>query len=127
MSKHNKDYVVVEPGEPHPLGWDVPPIDDLRSAIEHLKKFPGQYVETDYPVDPDAELAGVYRYIGAGGTVARPTRIGPAMTFNNVKGYPGSRVLVGLLASRDRVSRLLGAPVRELGLQMGKARTTLAS
>ena len=44
------------------------------------------------------------------------------MMFNNVKGYPGSRVLVGLLASRERVSHLLGAPVRELGIQMGRAR-----
>jgi gallate decarboxylase subunit C len=52
----------------------------------------------------------------------RPTRIGPAMTFNNVSGHPGSRVLVGLLASGDRVSRLLGAPSHDLGVQMGKAR-----
>lgn len=52
----------------------------------------------------------------------RPTRIGPAMTFNNIKGYPDSRVLVGLLASRERVSALLGARVRELGIQMAEAR-----
>lgn len=75
----------------HPLGWNVPNINDLRSAIAHIKQFKGQYIETDRPVDPIAELAGVYRYIGAGGTVMRPTRIGPAMTFNNVKGYPNSR------------------------------------
>ena len=74
----------------HPLGWDVPNINDLRSAIAHLKTFKGQYIETDHPVDPKAELAGVYRYIGAGGTVMRPTQIGPAMTFNNVKGYPNA-------------------------------------
>lgn len=125
MAEDRNTYTVVQPGEPHPLGWQVPPINDLRSALEHLKRFPGQYLETDHPVDPDAELAGVYRYIGAGGTVMRPTRIGPAMMFNNVTGYPGSRVLVGLLASRERVSRLLGAPVRELGIQMGKARATV--
>lgn len=122
MSRKNEPWTVLEPGRPHPLGWKVPPIDDLRSAIEHLKTIPGQYTETDHEVDPKAELAGVYHYIGAGGTVMRPTRIGPAMTFNNVKGDPGSRVLVGLLASRERVSHLLGAPVRELGIQMGKAR-----
>ncbi len=28
-----------------------------------------------------AELAGVYRYVGAGGTVKRPTKEGPAMIF----------------------------------------------
>ncbi len=115
-------YHVVKPGDPHPQGWHVPPVNDLRSAIELLKTVPGQYIETDREVDPKDELAGVYRYIGAGGTVMRPTRIGPAMTFNNIKGYPGSRVLVGLLASRERVSLLLGAPVRELGIQMAEAR-----
>jgi gallate decarboxylase subunit C len=109
----------------HPLGWNVPNINDLRSAIAHIKQFKGQYIETDHPVDPIAELAGVYRYIGAGGTVMRPTRIGPAMTFNNVKGYPNSRVLVGMMASRERVSLLLGAPTRELGMQMGKAVKTV--
>jgi gallate decarboxylase subunit C len=108
-----------------PFGWKSPNINDLRSVIEHLKKFKGQYIETDRPVDPIAELAGVYRYIGAGGTVMRPTRIGAAMTFNNVKGYPNSRVLVGMMASRERVSLLLGAPTRELGMQMGQAVKTV--
>ena len=117
-----KDYVEVKPGEPHPLGWKVPPVNDLRSALDLLKTVPGQYLETDHEVDPVAELAGVYRRVGAGGTVMRPTRIGPAMMFNTVKGYPDARVLVGLLASRERVSRLLGAPTRELGIQMGDAR-----
>ncbi|MBD6615002.1 hypothetical protein FNW02_03825 [Komarekiella sp. 'clone 1'] len=41
----------------HPLGWNVPNINDLRSAIAHIKKFKGQYIETDHPVDPKAELA----------------------------------------------------------------------
>lgn len=122
MKKKPTDYNVVEPGQPSPLGWKIPPINDLRSAIAFLKKFPGEYIETDREVDPKAELAGVYRHIGAGGTVLRPTRIGPAMTFNVVKDYPGARVLVGLMASRKRVSRLLGAPERELALQMGEAR-----
>jgi 4-hydroxy-3-polyprenylbenzoate decarboxylase len=120
--KRPTTYHVVKPGDPHPQGWNVPPVNDLRSAIELLKTLPGQYIETDREVDPKDELAGVYRYIGAGGTVMRPTRIGPAMTFTNIKGYPGARVLVGLLASRERVSALLGAPVRELGIQMAEAR-----
>jgi 4-hydroxy-3-polyprenylbenzoate decarboxylase len=124
--KRPTTYHVVKPGDPHPQGWKVPPVNDLRSAIELLKTIPGQYIETDREVDPKDELAGVYRYIGAGGTVMRPTRIGPAMTFNSVKGYPGSRVLVGLLASRERVSALLGAPVHELGIQMAEARKNVA-
>ena len=51
---------------------------DLRSALELLESIPGQMVHTDVEVDPSAELAGVYRYVGAGGTVARPTKTGPA-------------------------------------------------
>lgn len=96
-------------------------VDDLRSALELLKTLPKQYHETDVEIDPNADLAGVYKQIGAGGTVARPTRIGPAMMFNNIKGYPGSRVLVGLLASRERVAAMLGAPSTELGKHMGQA------
>lgn len=90
-------------------------ITDLRSALTHLAIFSGELIETDEPVDPMAELAGVYRHIGAGGTVQRPTRIGPAMLFNNVKGHPDARVLIGLLASRERVARLLNYSARELG------------
>ena len=79
-------------------------VDDLRSAIELIQSIPGEYVETDVEVDPKAELSGVYRHVGAGGTVMRPTKIGPAMMFNNVKGHPGARVIIGMLASRKRVA-----------------------
>ena len=74
-------------------------INDLRSALELLQTIDGQYVETDVEVDPNAELSGVYRYVGAGGTVSRPTREGPAMVFNNVKGHPDARVAIGVLAA----------------------------
>ena len=90
-------------------------VNDLRSALDLLASEPGQLVETDVEVDPQAELAGVYRYVGAGGTVARPTKEGPAMVFNNVRGYPGARVLIGLLASRKRTAMLLGTEPENLG------------
>jgi UbiD family decarboxylase len=90
-------------------------VNDLRSAIELLKTIPGQYVETNEPVDPKAELSGVYRYVGAGGTVKRPTQVGPAMMFNNVKGHPDSPVIIGILASRFRVATLLGTTPEKLG------------
>jgi 4-hydroxy-3-polyprenylbenzoate decarboxylase len=89
--------------------------------MERLKRFPGQLIETNHPVDPNGELAGVYKRVGAGGTVARPTQLGPAMLFNSVKGYPGSRVLVGLMASRKRVGILLDSPPRELTQRMADA------
>lgn len=97
------------------------PINDLRSAIALLQRHEGQYLETDYPVDPNAELAGVYRHIGAGGTVKRPTRTGPAMMFNSIKGYPHSRILVGMHASRERAALLLGCEPSELAKHVGQA------
>lgn len=94
---------------------------DLRSALELLESIPGQMVHTDVEVDPSAELAGVYRYVGAGGTVARPTKTGPAMTFENVKGPPGAKVVIGLLASRKRVGYLLNSKPEKLGFMMRDA------
>lgn len=88
---------------------------DLRKVIEELKQIPGQYHATDEEVDPNAELSGVYRYIGAGGTVKRPTQAGPAMMFNNVKGFPDKRVLIGTMASRQRVGQILHHDYRTLG------------
>lgn len=88
---------------------------DLRKVLEELKELPGQYHETDIEIDPQAELSGVYRYIGAGGTVKRPTQEGPAMTFNTIKGFPGTRVSIGTMASRKRVGEILHHDYRTLG------------
>ncbi len=88
---------------------------DLRKVLEELQKLPGQYHETEIEVDPDAELSGVYRYIGAGGTVKRPTQEGPAMMFNTVKGFSNTRVLIGIMASRKRVGEILHHDYRTLG------------
>ncbi len=90
-------------------------VNDLRSALELLASLQGELVESDTEVDPEAELAGVYRYVGAGGTVARPTKEGPAMVFNHVKGHPEARVAIGVLASRRRVAALLDSRPEELG------------
>lgn len=91
------------------------PVTDLRSALKLLESIPGELVQTDVEVDPEAELSGVYRYVGAGGTIQRPTRRGgPAMIFNNIKGFPGFRVAVGLNGSRNRVGRLLGCDPAKL-------------
>ena len=60
---------------------------DLRSALDFLAQQPGQLVETNVGADPNAEISGIYRYIGSGGTVKRPTQEGPAMIFNNVNGF----------------------------------------
>ncbi|AKA68396.1 UbiD family decarboxylase [Clostridium scatologenes] len=96
-------------------------ITDLRSAIKLLASIPGQLIETNEPVDPHAELSGVYRYIGAGGTVMRPTKIGPAMIFNNVKGHKNARVIIGLLASRERVGLMLDSKPEKLGFLLNES------
>lgn len=97
------------------------PIHDLRSALDFLKEIPGQLVETDVEIDPEAELCGVYRHVGAGGTVQRPTKEGPAMIFNSIKGHPGARVAIGLLANRERVAKMLDADPRRLGFLLNDA------
>lgn len=94
---------------------------DLRSALKVLNEQPGELIYTDEPVEPCAELAGIYRYIGAGGTVKRPTKLGPAMIFKNVKGYNNVQVLIGLLASRKRVALMLGTESEKLGFLLKEA------
>lgn len=97
-------------------------VHDLRSALAFLKTQGGQLIETDVEADPDAEISGIYRYVGAGGTVARPTRQdGPAMVFHNVKGFPGAEVVIGMLASRKRVGLLLDTDYERLGWHLRDA------
>jgi 4-hydroxy-3-polyprenylbenzoate decarboxylase len=88
-------------------------IIDLRTALSFLASIPGQLVSTREPVDPVAELAGVYKLVGAGTPLAPPTRIGPAMLFENVKGY-NMPVVVGVMASRHRTALLMGSTIQRL-------------
>lgn len=95
-------------------------IVDLRSALAFLAAHPGQLISTREPVDPVAELAGVYRHIGAGTPVQPPTRVGPAMLFENVKGF-AVPVVVGVLASRKRTALLLGSREDRLAFDLLEA------
>lgn len=92
-------------------------IVDLRSALEFLASIPGQLVSTRAEVDPVAELAGVYKLVGAGTPVAPPTRTGPAMLFENVKGY-GIPVVTGVLASRRRTALLMNSTIERLAFDL---------
>ena len=96
-------------------------IRDLRDALAFLSTLPGHLSTTSKAIDAHAELAGIYKRIGAGTPVAPPTRIGPAMLFENVKGYPDVRVLVGMLASRERTALLLGSTVEQLPFTLLRA------
>lgn len=81
---------------------------DLRTALALLERVPGELVRTGAPVDPHAELAAVYRKVGAGVPVKPPAPAGPAMLFENVKGYRVP-VVAGVLGTRRRAALLLGA------------------
>lgn len=88
-------------------------ITDLRSALRLLESRRGQLLTTREPVDANAQLAGVYKRVGAGAPVEPPTRIGPAMMFESVKGFD-VRVVTGVLASRERTAILLNSTVERL-------------
>ena len=88
-------------------------ITDLRSALAFLETIPGQLITTKEPVDPMAELAGVYKQVGSGIPVAPPTKVGPAMLFERVKGYD-MQVVTGMLASRERTALLLNSSIDRL-------------
>ena len=88
-------------------------IRDLRSALQFLRSQPGQLVTTGAPVDPYLEIAGIYKLIGAGTPAAPPTQLGPAMLFENVKGFD-MQVVTGVLASRERTALLLGSTAERL-------------
>jgi 4-hydroxy-3-polyprenylbenzoate decarboxylase len=87
---------------------DAADIVDLRTALEFLATVPGQLVRTREPVGPAAELAGVYRLVGAGPPVAPPAPIGPAMIFETVKGFCIAAA-PGILGSRLRTALLMGS------------------
>lgn len=95
-------------------------IRDLRTALEFLSGHPGQLVKTATPVDPVAELAGVYKQIGGGPPLKPPSRTGPAMLFESVKGY-GMPVVVGVMASRERTALLLGTDPDRLAFDLLEA------
>jgi len=89
-------------------------IRDLRSAIALLEKTPGQLITTSEPVDPRAELAGIYRFVGAGTPTITSTKTGPAILFKRVKGCDDVKVITGVLFSRERTAILMGTSAERL-------------
>lgn len=88
-------------------------INDLRSALEFLSNQPDQLISCTEPVDPNAELMGIYKRVGAGPAAQPPTQSGPAILFENVKGYDVP-VVIGVLARRDRVALLMNTTPAQL-------------
>jgi len=100
---------------------ETSPVFDLRSAFDLLAKSPGHVATMGVEVDPKLEVAGIYRYVGAGTPAPPPARLGPAMIFENVRGYPGMRIAAGVLASRERTALLLGTTSERLPFVLTEA------
>lgn len=95
-------------------------IRDLRTALEYLRTIPGELVSTSVPVDPHAELAAVYRKVGAGVPVQPPATAGPAMLFERVKGFE-TPVVAGVLGTRRRVALMLGTEPERVAFRLLEA------
>jgi len=70
---------------------------DMRGTVEFLRKE-GELLVAQEPVDPIYETAGIQVALEEG----------PAILFDNVKGYPGMRSLGNIFSRRDRIAKLFG-------------------
>ena len=70
-------------------------ITSLRSTLEFLKSQDEVLTVTN-EVDPHLEMAGISKAMDNG----------PAILFDNIKGYPGNRALTALFSRFDRVARI---------------------
>ncbi len=86
--------------------------DDLRGWIKALDKA-GELKHIHEPVDPILEIAEITDRVskwgrpGSVGAGAKSAPGGPALLFENVKGYPGSRVLMNQFGSEQRMKLAL--------------------
>jgi UbiD family decarboxylase len=70
-------------------------ITDMRGAIEFLRRQKGELLVAKEPVDPVYEIAGIQVALEEG----------PAILFENLKGYPGMRSVGNIFARRDRIAK----------------------
>src|SRR5574341_96642 len=78
---------------------------DLRGYLSHLEEQ-GQLLRGKDQVDVKSDIAAGIR---------KTSDVeGPALLFENVKGFPGWRVLGGLFATRKLVALGLGVPQEQM-------------
>jgi len=70
-------------------------ITTVRGLIEYFKKE-GELLTTQEEVDPICEVTGVAKAFDGG----------PAVLFENVKGYPGHRIFVNAFGNRSRLAKI---------------------
>lgn len=83
---------------------------DLRVMIDHLKDR-DDVLFIDREVDPTHEMSGIMKALEGG----------PALVFNQVKGYPGQQVIANIYARRDRVAELFDSNSEYIAKRLAEA------
>ncbi len=99
-------------------------VTDLRSALS-LSEEHHDLIRIKDPMDVNLELVGEYLKHAGGSPVPQPTRVGPIVLFENVvrggaaKKIPYNMpVVVGVVASRERVARYFGVTKEKIPFKM---------
>ncbi len=86
-------------------------VTSLRGALEFLKEQSEVLVITG-EVDPIYEISGIQRSL----------ENGPALLFENIKGYPWARDIGNLFSRRERIAKMFDVPsVKEITLKCHEA------
>ncbi len=79
------------------------PVSTLRECIEYAK-------ERDFALEIAKKISPVYEIA----SVIKAFDGGPQLIFENVEGYPGSRILANLMGNRELIAGYLGTTQEEL-------------
>ena len=90
------------------------PYDDLREWIRHLDKN-GELKRIGTEVSPDLEITEITDRVSKIGAPGKDSAAksnyapgGPALLFENVKGFPGQKILINQFGSERRMAMALG-------------------
>jgi 4-hydroxy-3-polyprenylbenzoate decarboxylase len=81
--------------------------EDLREWISALDRA-GELKRIRTEADPILEIAEITDRVSKSGSGKQDTLGGPALLFQNLKGYPGSQVLINQFGSANRMKLALG-------------------
>lgn len=85
-------------------------ISDIRKLISYLKeKKDIQVIEKE--IDPICEMSGLMKALDGG----------PALLFENVKGYPGHRTIGNIFSNRERIADMFDAEDEYLAKRLAEA------
>jgi len=79
--------------------------DDLRTGLSTRQSKRSQYIKQE--VDPILEISEIADRVSKLGPPAHAPG-GPALLFENIKGYPGAKVLMNQFGSERRMRLALG-------------------